>query len=100
MALWTKAEQVTTTAITFQEAMNLILDWAKRWFVLSNKTKTEAICFSLFPKREAFTLQINGQEIHQQDTPMYIGVKIDRKLTWCPHISSMGSKALRKMAPM
>ena len=100
LALWTKAEQVTTAAIGMQEAMNLILDWAKEWLVMINRTKTEATCFSLSPKREEFTLQINGQEIHQQDTPTYLGVKLDRKLTWSPHISTMHSKGLRKMALM
>ena len=98
LALWTKAEQVTTAAIRMQEAMNLISDWAKEWLVMINRTKTEAICFSLSPKREEFILQINGQKIHQQDTPTYLGVKLDRKLTGSPNISTMHSKGLRKMA--
>ena len=73
LPLWTKAAQVTTAAIRMQEAMNLISDWAKEWLVTINRTKTEATCFSLSPKREEFILQINGQEIHQQDTPTYLG---------------------------
>ena len=97
LALWTKAEQVTPAAIRMQEAMNLISFWAKEWLVLINRTKTEATCFSLSPKREEFILQINGQEIHQQDTPR---VKLDRKLAWSLHISTVHSKALRKMALM
>ena len=100
LALWTKAEQVTTTAIRIQEAMNLISDWAKEWLVMINRTKIEATCFSLSPKREEFILQINGQEIHQQDTSTYLGVKFNRKLTLSPHISIKHSKALRKMALM
>ena len=89
---------MTPTAIRMQKAMNLISDWANERLVMINRTKTEATCFSLSPKREEFILQINGQEIHQQDTPMYLGVKLDRKLTWSPHISTMHSKGLRKMA--
>ena len=94
LASWTKAVQVTTTAIRMPEAMNLISDWAKEWLVLINRTMTEATCVSLSPKREEFILQISGQEIHEQDTPTYLGVKLDRKLTWSPHISTMHSKAL------
>ena len=100
LALWTKAEQVTTAAIRMQEAMNLISDWAKEWLVMINRTKTEATCFSLSPKRKEFIVQINGQEIHQQITPTYLGVRLDRKLTWSPHISTMHSKGLRKMTLM
>ena len=66
LELWTKAEQVITAAIRMQKAMNLISDWAKEWLVMINRTKTEATCFSLSPKREEFILQINGQEIRQQ----------------------------------
>ena len=51
LPLWTKAEQVTTAAIRMQKAMNLISDWAKEWLVMINRTKTEATCFSLSPKR-------------------------------------------------
>ena len=80
--------------------MNHISDWAKEWLVMINRTKYEATCYSLSPKREEFILQINGQEIHQQDTPTYLGVKLDTKLTWSPQISTMHSKGLRKMALM
>ena len=100
LALWTKAEQVTTGAIRLQEAMNHISDWAKEWLVMINRTKTEATCFSLSPKREEFIPQINGQEIHQQDTLTYLGVKLDGKLTWSSQISTMHSKGLRKMVMM
>ena len=51
LALWTKAEQVTTAAIRMQEAMNLISDWAKEWLGMINRTKTVSTCFSLSPKR-------------------------------------------------
>ena len=57
LALWTKAEQVTAAATRMQETMNLISDWAKEWLVMINRTKTEATCFSLSPKREEFILQ-------------------------------------------
>ena len=63
-----------------------------------NRTKTEATCFSLSPKREDFVLQIRGQEIHQQDTPTYLGVKLDRKLIWYPHISTHTQQSSRGTA--
>ena len=72
----------------------------KKWLVMISRTKIEATCFSRFPKRGKFILQINGQEIHQQDAPTYLRVELDRKLTWSAHISIMHSKGLRKMALM
>ena len=48
--------QGTSAPIRMQEAMNLISDWTKEWLVMINRTKTEATCFSLSPKREVFIL--------------------------------------------
>ena len=100
LAIWTKAEQITTAAVRMQEGLNHISNWAREWLVTINRTKTEATCFSLSPKREVFTLSVNNQEIPQQDNPTYLGVKLDRKLTWSPQINSMHSKGIRKMALM
>ena len=83
-----------------QGAVNNISNWADRWMVSINRTKTEATCFFLVPKKEAFTLQIKGQVIPQQGNPTYLGVKLDRRLTWSPHINTMHSKTVRKMAVM
>ena len=62
-----------------QKAMNLTSGWAKVWLVMISRTKTEATCFSLSPKREEFILQISGQEIHQQDTPNVPRRKVRQK---------------------
>ena len=53
------------------------LDWARDWLVMINGTKTEVTCFSLSPKRQEFILQINGQEIHQQDSAVDLGAKLE-----------------------
>ncbi|KAK7115386.1 hypothetical protein V1264_001263 [Littorina saxatilis] len=100
LAVWTRAEHITTAACRMQEAMNHLSDWAKEWMVTINRTKTEATCCSLSPKKEEFTLRLDGQNIPQQETPTYLGVKLDRRLTWAPHISVMHSKATKKMAVM
>ena len=54
-----------------------------------NRTQTEAICFSIAPKREELTPQVNRQELLQSDTPTYLGVKLQRPLTWSSHIMIM-----------
>ena len=78
LALWTKAEQVTTAAIRMQEAMNHISDWAKEWLVMINRTKTT--CFSLSPKREEFILQISGQEVERTAGLLSLGERREEKL--------------------
>ena len=53
--------------------------WADEWLVSINKKKTEATIFSLSPKKETVNLTINGETIPQQETPTYLGVKLDKK---------------------
>ena len=65
---------------------------------MMNRTKTEATCFFLSPRREKFIRQIGGQVIHRQDTSTYPEVLLGRKLTWSPN--NMLSKAPSKMALM
>ena len=100
LALWTASEYTTTASHRMQESMNSISEWANRWLVTINRIKTVATCFSLSPNKEKFSLQIDGEEVPQQDTPTYLGVTLDRKLTWTPHISVMENKSMRKMAIM
>ena len=96
LAAWTKAEQVNTATHRMLEAVNNITNWVDKWMVSINRTKTEATCFSLAPKKEAFTPQTKGQAIPQQENPTYLGVKLDKRLTWSPHINTMHRKAVSR----
>ena len=100
LAIWTAAEQTTTATVRMQTAINSISSWADKWMVTINRTKTEATIFSLSPKKETLCLKIDNEELPQQETPTYLGVKLDRKLTWTPYINSMEAKARKKMGIM
>jgi len=100
LAVWTQAEQLPTAAYRMQEALESITAWSKEWLVTINRTKTETTCFSLSPKQENYTLLIDGEPIPHENNPIYLGVKLDRRLTWSPHINDAQKKALRKMSVM
>ena len=100
LAIWTAAEHVSTASVRIQEALDSISSWAQEWFVQINHKKTEATCFSLSPKEEEFSLKVNGEKVQKQDNPTYLGVKLDRKLTWNPHIADMENKSIKKLAIM
>ena len=98
LAIWTMAEHTATAAYRMQEALNRISAWADEWLVTINRTKTEATHFSLSPTKEVYSLKIDDKEIPQQETLTYLGVKLDRRLTWTNHLNTMESKAIKKMA--
>ena len=39
-------------------------------------------CCSMSKKKETFTLRMNGKELRNEETPSYLGVTLDRTLTW------------------
>ena len=100
LAVWTASENLATAYVRMQMTLEKLGKWAQEWLVTINKKKTEATIFSLSPKKETVNLTMNGEEIPQQDTPTYLGVKLDKRLTWAAHITNMESKAIKRMAVM
>ena len=101
LAIWTAAKTTASAGTRLQGALDSISLWASKWFVQINQKKTEATCFTLSTNNEEdFTLLLNGEKIKKQDTPKYLGVKLDKRLTWNAQISEMANKSTRKLAIM
>ncbi|KAK7097474.1 hypothetical protein V1264_004447 [Littorina saxatilis] len=100
LAMWSAAESTATTKVRMQEALNITSKWATDWCVTVNSLKTVATCFSLSNSKETLQLTINNQAIPQEDTPTYLGIKLDKKLTWNPHIKEKEKRATRRLSIM
>lgn len=67
------------------------MEWCDRWKIKINSTKCHAIYFSnkfILPPR----LYINDTVINWDTTCKYLGVEIDRRLTWKPHVNKIKKK--------
>lgn len=83
-AVWNASESLPTARVRMQEALNSTSRWASDWCVSINPQKTATNCFSLSNVKEDYKLTINNQEIPHEETPTYLGVKLDKRLTWSP----------------
>lgn len=99
-ALWNAAESTQTAVVRMQDALNNTAKWATDWCVTINTLKTVATCFSLSNIKEKIKLTVNNQEIPLEETPTYLGVKLDKKLTWNPHIQQSEKRAIKRLAIM
>ena len=97
-AMWNASESTLTATVRMQEALNNTSQWARDWCVTINSLKTIATCFSLSNTTENLKLTVNNQQIPQDDTPTYLGVKLDKQLTWKPHIQEMEKRATRRLS--
>ena len=98
--MWSAAESTPTATVRMQEALKITSKWATDWCVTLNSLKTVATCFSLSNSKETFQLTINNQAIPHEDTPTYLGIKLDKKLTWNPHIQETEKRATRRLSLM
>ena len=82
LALWCSEEYIITANYRLQQALQVIESWARPWLVKVNEKKTTFTIFSLSNQEHSVHLKLNGQTLHQEDTPTYLGVTLDRRFTW------------------
>lgn len=100
LAVWTSSEHTSTATYRLQETVNTISDWTETWGLTISKTKTCTMLFSLSTKKEEVHLKLGDVPIPRDDTPTFLGVKLDARLTWKPHIDSVRTRAIRRLALM
>ena len=78
---------------TLQEDLDNLQGWERDWMMSFNPDKCEVI--RITNKRRIINSQytIHGQQLQETNQAKYLGVTIDNKLTWGPHINAMTKKA-------
>jgi hypothetical protein len=59
--------------------------WLKRWRIRANETKSTHVTFTL-RREDCPAVYLNGKHIPQDATLKYLGIHLDRTLTWKTHI--------------
>jgi hypothetical protein len=68
-----------------QYHLNRLEQWLKRWHIQANGTKSTHVTFTL-KRGECPVVLLNGKHIPQDETVKYLGIHLDRRLTWKTHI--------------
>lgn len=88
-AIVTTSESVSTITINLKNAFNTIFKYFTQWKIKINASKTQAIFFSRKRKPEFLPnseLNLNGQLVPWNDSIKYLGLHLDKKLTFKTHI--------------
>ena len=67
------------------------------WGLKINKSKTVCALFSLSTQAQKIKVKMDDQVLPQTDTPTFLGVTLDKRLTWRTHTQAVNSKASRKL---
>jgi len=80
-------------AIQLQKQLNITLAWCEKWRLNINAQKTVAVMFNGPNNFASHHLNLNGHRIPWSPTSNYLGVTLDRNLTFSAHIKSSIKKA-------
>ena len=87
-AIWSSYEYVTTANLQIQETVNRVSKWAMDWGLKINKSKTVCALFSLSTQAQKIKVIMDDQVLLQTDTSTFLGVTLDKRLTWRTHIQA------------
>lgn len=70
-----------------QSQLYLLEKWFKRWNIKVNSEKSSHITFAL-RRGDCSSVSINGEPIPKKNAVNYLGMTLDRRLTWKSHIKA------------
>ena len=80
--------------------LSSISDWAERWLVTMNETKTKAIVFSTKRDKPVHPpLILNNNIIEDVTVHEHLGLTLSSSLSWRAHILKIHKKSFQKIEP-
>jgi ribonuclease HI len=79
---------------SMQRGLKVVERWCRQNNMSVNPSKTEMVLFTRKRKMDGFRApRIFGEELKLSDSVKYLGITIDKKLTWKPNVDERCSKA-------
>ena len=78
--------------------LNELTAWGKSCGLAFNPEKSIAVVFTRRRKVPPFHLKIDGKEIKFESQVKYLGVTLDSKLHWTPHVNEKILKSKRYLS--
>ncbi|KAF0294597.1 Retrovirus-related Pol polyprotein from type-1 retrotransposable element R1 4 [Amphibalanus amphitrite] len=89
---------VSAAETKVQRALDSLEEWARRWKMVVSLEKTTSTIFTLDPaeaRREA-ALHFQGQPVKFSPTTTFLGITLDRSLTFTGHVKTIKAKMLQR----
>jgi len=98
-AIWTESNTLAEAAITMQDAISKLEKWTQKCGLQLSADKTKAIIFS--NRRLTFPdIKLNDQSLEYVTNISFLGVILDSKLTWLPHIKQIQIRCRKDLSLM
>ena len=98
LAVWFSHPNVDQANRLIQLALNKIQDWCYRWGVQISPAKSATLVFShRLTVQPATPLNLNGEIIPLVDHFKYLGLTLDRRLTFNVHVADIKQRCSRRL---
>ena len=99
VTIWSTNKNVNIAVLQVQKALNRCQDWCAQWGLQISAEKSTSMLFTRknctpTPTR---TLQLDGFPIPIVPTQKYLGLLLDSKLNFGPHVDSIRNRCLRRL---
>ena len=98
-AIIAKSRKPTLLVSYLESYLNDLQRWLSEWSIVINVSKSSAIIFARagrsFSQPRPVTLLV--EPIQWVETNPYLGVTLDKRLTWSPHIDQVRKKTAQRM---
>ncbi|KAL4084539.1 hypothetical protein QTP88_027487 [Uroleucon formosanum] len=96
--IFAESRNIEAIIENLQNHLNILSSWCKNWKISINPSKSASIMFSLRRNRTPSSLNFNNAPIPWKPTVKYLGVTLDKRLTWWPHLSSKIQQAYQRLS--
>lgn len=94
-AILTSSPNPFLASQAIQEHLGLLEPWLSKWRFKVNPDKSSHVTFSL-RHSSCPPVSINSQPIPEKSQTTYLGLILDKRLTWSPHITSKRTETNRR----
>jgi len=89
-AILASHEDPIVAATKLQTHLYRLEHWLHRWRMCANESKSTHVTFTL-RREDCPPVYLNGRPFPQNDTVKYLGLHLDRRLTWRTHFMQKGN---------
>ena len=91
LCIATHGEKFKDVEDTLTEALSLMEIYYKQWYLKANPSKTQVTSFHLKNRRANYKIKVSwcGEILEHHTNPIYLGVTLDRALTFKKHIENL-----------
>jgi hypothetical protein len=86
-------------SVKLHHTINKVNEWAKKWRIKVNQNKSTHISFTV-RNQTCPTVQMGDVALPQKNVVKYLGVHLDRRLTWAKHIKAKRNQLNLKVKKM